>query len=260
MRIIHHIAKELNQRGASMMYTYLPTYYTSAYSFPTSFGTQEISGLIVLNVYDEKFLKMLAKLPIPKVFLDTTPGVPYDQLNGDLLMIEGRISVHNITRRLLERGYSRIGFIGDVAYAQTNTDRYNGFLDAFDETGRSIDPSLCMTNALGLHTHYEELSRFLDGLSEMPEAFVCVSDYIAHFITQYCEDHKIPEEQRPILTGFDNSSEYGNVAGRITTVDVDTIAVGTRLASKILFASEHQKAAHEVSYLSTKIVFRGPLE
>lgn len=38
-----------------------------------------------------------------------------------------------------------------------------------------------MTGALGLRTHYEEISRFLDFLPSMPDAFVCVSDYIAHF-------------------------------------------------------------------------------
>lgn len=259
MQIIHHIAKELSLHNVNMMYTYLPTFYTPDYHLPSTFSSGELNGFIVLNVYDDAWLEHLSELSLPKVFLDTTPVMSDDRLNGDLMIIEGRSRVREITRLLLDRGLNSVGFIGDVEYAQTNEDRYKGYCDAFAERGKSIPEDLCMTSHLGLQTHYEELCAFLDGLEKLPEAFVCVSDYIAHFIVEYCIEKNIPLERMPILTGFDNSHEYGNVADRITTVDVDTIAVGSRLADKIIFAMHHPKAAHEVSYIKTQIVYRGAL-
>ena len=259
MQIIHHIAKELSKFHVNMMYTYLPTVYTPSYRLPAAFGTGEVSGFIVLNVYDSEFIRRLSELSLPKVFLDTTTNFPYRKLAGDVLYIEGRASVREITERLLDTGHNRIGFVGDVGYAQTNMDRYEGFLDAFKERDLSVDPAYCMIHSLGLKTHYEELSRFLDFLPSLPDAFVCASDYIAHFITQYFEDRNISERNRPLLTGFDNSTEYGNVAGVITTVEVDTIAVGTRLAAQILYDINHPDAACEISYLLTHVIFRGKL-
>ena len=57
----------------------------------------------------------------------------------------------------------------------------------------------------------------------------------------------------------DNNSEYLNVADRITTVDVKPKTIGSRLAAKILFVIEHPKAAPEVSYVSSEVLYRGVL-
>ena len=146
-----------------------------------------------------------------------------------------------------------------MEYAQTNKERYEGFLDALHEHGIIPNPSLYLTGSLGLRTHYEEISHFLDFLPTMPDGIVCASDYIAHFIQRYLEEKGIDPEGRIVLTGFDNNSEYLNVADRITTVDVKPKTIGSRLATKILFAIEHPKAAPEVSYVSSEVLYRGVL-
>ena len=127
------------------------------------------------------------------------------------------------------------------------------------EHGIIPNPSLYLTGSLGLRTHYEEISRFLDFLPAMPDGIVCASDYIAHFIQRYLEEKGIDPEGRIVLTGFDNNSEYLNVADRITTVDVKPKTIGSRLAAKILFVIEHPKAAPEVSYVSSEVLHRGAL-
>lgn len=218
-----------------------------------------MEGVVVLNVYSPPILQLLADLPMPKVYLDTIPSLPFGKLDGDLLLIEGRGPIREITGRLLDRGYARLGFLGDVGYAQTNTDRYQGFLEAFTQRGLTPDPSLCLTGSLGLRTHYEEISQFLENLPSLPDGFVCVSDYIAHFIQRYFEEHGSDPEGRIVLTGFDNNAEYLNVAKRITTVDVRPKTLGARLASKILFLLEHPGVAQEISYVRSDILFRGTL-
>lgn len=259
MQIIHQIAKDLSRKDVNLMYTYLPTGYREGYTLPSSLTDGSVEGIIVLNVYSPPIFQMLADLPLPKVYLDTIPSMPFDRLNGDLLLIEGREPIRRITSRLLDKGYTRLGFLGDVNYAQTNTDRYRGFLDAFAERGITPDPALSMTGALGLRTHYEELSYFLDKLPVQPDGFVCVSDYIAHFIQRYYEEHGVEAGRVPALTGFDNNAEYLNVAERITTVEVRPKTLGARLASKILFLLEHPGLAQEVSYVSSDVLYRGAL-
>lgn len=259
MQIIHQIAKDLSEHNVNLMYTYLPTNYKAGYvlSEPLTNGT--VDGVIVLNTYSAPLLRLLSSLPIPKVFLDTVPSVPYNQLHGDLLIIEGRDLIRQITSNLLRHGCRKLSFIGDVEYAQTNKERYEGFLDALHEHGIIPNPSLYLTGSLGLRTHYEEISHFLDFLPTMPDGIVCASDYIAHFIQRYLEEKGIDPEGRIVLTGFDNNSEYLNVADRITTVDVKPKTIGSRLAAKILFVIEHPKAAPEVSYVSSEVLYRGVL-
>ena len=257
MQIIHHIAKELARSRINLMYTYMPSFYSEGYTLPAS--VKNVDGLIVLNIYDARLLHMLNELPLPKVFLDTVPGMHPPALHGDLVLIEGRTCIREITRRLIDSGRTRLGFVGDVGYAQTNQDRYDGFLDALREKNLPQDPALCLTAPLSLRTHYEEISAFLDGLPELPQAIVCASDFIAHFVSRYLTESGRKTPKGFLLTGFDNNTEYGNVAEQITTVHVETSALGKRLANKLLFRADHPQMPPEVCYITTEIVYRGPL-
>ena len=185
--------------------------------------------------------------------------MPERALGGDLLIIEGRTRVCDITARLLDRGYRRLGFVGDVNYAQTNMDRYRGFLDAHAAHGVTPDPALSMTGSLGLRSHYEEISRFLASLPALPDAFICPSDFIAHYIQRYLSETGVPAGKCPILTGFDNNAEYANVAEQITTVDVDTSSLGKRLARQLIYRADYPQAPYETTYFSTQILYRGAL-
>lgn len=258
MQIIHHAAKELSAHEINLMYTYMPTAGRPGYELPSSLDAGAVDGFIVLNVYDPELLGLLTESPLPRVFLDTIPSLPPDRLGGDLMMLEGRCSVCEITERLLARGCRRLGFIGDVNYAQTNTDRYNGFLDAHAAHGLTPDPSLCRIGPLGLDSHYEQIAGFLDALGELPDAFVCPSDFIAHFIRRYLTERGV--QRAPLITGFDNNAEYSNVAGQITTVDVDTSALGRRLARQLMYRADYPAAPYETTYFSTRVVYRGELE
>ncbi len=259
MQIIHQIAKDLALSGVNLIYTYLPANYKEGYTLPPTLTDGTVEGVIVLNTYSLPVLQLLTELPIPKVYLDTAPTMPPDRLHGDLLIIEGRRLTREITGRLLDTGRSRLGFIGDIGYAQTNADRYQGFLDAHTQRGLTPSPAFTLTGPFGLRTHFEEISYFLDGLAMMPDAFVCVSDYIAHFVQRYFDEHAIDPEDRILLTGFDNNNEYLNVAEKITTVDVRPRTIGARLAAKLLFSISHPDATHEVSYVNSQILYRTPL-
>ncbi len=260
MQIIHHIAKELASYDINMMYTYMPTSYHEGYTLPSSLDAESVDGFIVLNVYNEKLLRLLTAQPLPKVFLDTVPSITPQELNGDLVILEGRIRICEITAKLLSGGRKRLGFIGDVNYAQTNFDRYQGFLDAHRALHIPVDPALCMTGPIGLRSHYEEISDFLSGLKTWPDGFVCPSDFIAHFVSRYLNEAGRKQPEGFVLTGFDNNPEYANVAGRITTVNVETAALGKGLARKLMFHADYPDAPYEVSYVATNILYRGGLE
>lgn len=256
MQIIHQLAKELAHVHINLMYTYLPSHYRKGYTLPAVLSNGSIQGAIILNAYDEHFLQMLTALNLPKVFLDTIGSVPFAKLNGDLVMLEGYRLVKTLTEHLLNSGRTNLGFVGDIAYAQSNYDRYRGFSDAFHAQNIALNPRNCMTSSIGLASHYEEIRNFLASLDPMPDGIVCVSDYIAHFVEQYLEENGFRVPQDVMLTGFDNNTEYGNIANYITTVDVDTATLGSRLARKIILRMDFPTAAHELSFIESKILYR----
>lgn len=260
MQIIHNIAKELARNHVNLMYTYMPAVWREGYQLPSSLAPEHTDGFIVLNIYDETTLRLLNSLPLPKVFLDVVPALKPGDLSGDLVLLEGYNKVRAIARGLVESGRKRLGFIGDAGYAQTNTDRLNGFVAGLKEAGAKYDPSLCLTGTLGLHTHYEEISRFLGSLPELPDAVVCASDFIAHYVRRYLDETGRPLPEGFLLTGFDNNTEYANIAGKITTVHVETGMLGRRLARQLLYRADYPAAPKEVVYVETRPVLCPPLD
>jgi LacI family transcriptional regulator len=255
MNIIHCIAKELAQNNVNLMYTYLPSKYTESYTLPVSLTNGTIQGIIMLNVYDVTFLHMLNALRIPKVFLDIVTSIPEDSLAGDLVLLEGRNSIRKITNHIIKKGRSDIGFIGATDYARTNNDRYEGFKAAMLENNLPINAKQCLTGNIGIYTYTEEINQFLSGLDKMPEAFVCVSDFVANFVLQYLNEHKINVPEDVAISGYDGSTEYGDLANYLTSVQVDTRALGKRLVKQLLYKMNDPDSPNEIIYLTFDIVY-----
>lgn len=255
MNIINYIAVELSRHDVDLVYTYLPSSLESGYRLPGTFDG--VSGVIVLNVYDAPLLKLLSDLPCPKVFLDTVPEMPYSALNGDLVLIEGREAIREITLNLIGRGLTTLGFVGDPYYALTNKDRLLGFKDALLEKNIPFDPQFSFIKPISASRYYEETREFISSLDTLPDAFVCASDFVAHCIMRALTETNRKLSESFTVTGFDNSTEFENISGKITTCDVQTHSIGRRLANRILYLSEFPDSAREVSYILSKVIIRG---
>ncbi|SFR65603.1 LacI family DNA-binding transcriptional regulator [Anaeromicropila populeti] len=254
MKIIHQIAKELDAQEINLMYTYLPSTIPSDYTLPNILTGNALHGIIVLNVYDSTLLSLLNQLPLPKVFLDYTPPLPTNTLSGDLILLEGRSKIYEITKKLIVSGIEDIGFIGDTEYAITNQQRYEGFLDAMNEYSLNVEHEHCLTKRIGIYTYEEEITNFLQNNKNLPKAYVCVSDFVAHFVLKYLTKHKYRVPEDIIITGFDGNAEYPEITGRLTTVEVETTALGSRLTNQLLYRISHPTAPTAVIYVNTQIV------
>ncbi|MFY9176301.1 MAG: LacI family DNA-binding transcriptional regulator [Caldicoprobacterales bacterium] len=255
LNIIHSLAKELDKCGINLMYNYIPSSYYKGYTLPDVLSNGKVEGMIIMNVYDTQLLSMLNDLSIPKVFLDVSSDFSIGKITGDLIVLEGRKTVKTITSDIIKKGRTEIGFIGDIHYALTNKERYEGFVAAMEENNLEIQKKYCMTGRIGIHTYYEEISSFLDSLDKLPEAFVCVSDFVANFLMQYLIEHGYEVPKDVAITGYDGSTEYSMVSGKLTTVNVDTLHLGKRLAKQLLYRMEYPKSPIEITHIRSDIIW-----
>lgn len=257
--IIHNIAKEASNHNINLMYTYLPSHIEPDYELPPALTNGTVQGMIVLNVYNEALIRKLSDLQMPKVFMDTATQIPFHCLSGDLLLIEGKSCIIEIAEEIIRRGKTKIGFIGDINYAQTNYERYRGYVHAMEAHNIPIQPEYCMTCAIGMNTYEDELHEFLDGLSSMPEAFICASDYVASLL---CHDlssrgYRIPEDIA--VSGFDGNTEFSGISS-LTTVQVHNSELGIRLMHQLIYRMTYPDACHEICYLCSNVVFKHSTE
>lgn len=254
--IIHRMAQELSHYNVNLMYTYFPSTYIEGFAMPSILTSDAIHGAIVLNVYDARLIASINDLDIPKVFLDTVPQINTHQLRGDLILLEGYYTLYQITESVLARNPKRVGFIGDINYAKTNLDRYHGFCQCMKDHHFEIDDTICLTQSIGIFSYDRELNAFLDSLAELPDAFICVSDYIAHFLQMYFSEHAERIPDGILVTGYDGSREYSNIAEQITTADVKTSLLGKRLSVQIVYRMEHPGAPFEQTFIYPEIIYR----
>lgn len=254
--IIHRTAQELALHNINMMYTCLPSSYSSRFEVPSVLSNNTVQGAIVLNVYDRQLAEQVNQLGIPKVFLDTVPQIEPHQLSGDLVLLEGFHTVYQITESVLKRGITRVGFIGDIFYAMTNLDRYKGFCRCMKEHGLPVREEFCLIHGIGIYSYQQEINQFLDSLRELPEAFVCASDYVAHFLQTYFSEHKERIPEGILVTGYDGSKEYTNVDNMITTANVRTELLGRRLSMQIIYRMDNREAPYELTYIKPSIIYR----
>lgn len=254
--IIHRMAQELAKHNINLMYTYMPTTYTEGFTMPSVLKSDMVQGAIILNIYDAKLIQLISKLELPKVFLDTVPQIHNCSLQGDLILLEGYSTLYQITESVISRGLTNIGFIGDIQYSKTNLDRYRGFCQCMKEHNLEINPKHCLTGSIGIFSYAQELNDFLDSLPVLPEAFICASDHIAHFLQIYFSEHQKRIPKGILITGYDGSREYDNVAGLITTANVKTSLLGKRLSVQIIYRMEHPEAPYELTFINPEILYK----
>ena len=155
---------------------------------------------------------------------------------------------------MIEQGRKSFGFIGDVSYAKSNHQRYDGFLKALDDHGIPLDPSMTLTTPIGIDTYREEIESFLESLSKMPDAFVCANDHVGCILLQLLEKRGLRVPQDVAVSGFDKNIE-NPLSESLTTAEVPTMGLGLRLATQILFRIQHPDEPFEVIYLATKVLF-----
>lgn len=258
MNIIHQIAKELSKNDIDLIYTYLPTSYTAGYCLPGALSDGTTSGCIILNVYDLHLTKMINNLEIPKVFLDIVPAIPIWEIRGDLFLLEGKETVRHLVNDLIDSGYTRFSFIGNIDYAQTNVLRYEGFEKALSEHHMPIDPSYCLLKFQSDYQYEEEIFSFLDNLKTLPEVFICVNDYVAHVVNTYLENRNLSVPEDIVITGYDGTAEHASHSIMSATVLVDTTALGKRLARQLIFRLENPGKYREVTYVISNIIHPSP--
>ncbi|MDD7266549.1 MAG: LacI family DNA-binding transcriptional regulator [Lachnospiraceae bacterium] len=258
LNIIHSIARILSRENISLMYTYLPGSLPESAELPAELRDGSISGLIALNIYDIVTYEKLHRLSVPKVFLDTPGGFDLMKATGDIVYIGGRVPERLITLDLLKKGNRRIGFIGDINYASTNYARFQGYMDAMREYGVEPEEQFMKTTKIAIGKYEDDLYAFLGRLmehNELPDAFVCVSDYVAHFVIRFLEEHglEVPRDIR--ITGFDGNMEYlHRPEDFLTTAVVDVNAIGKKMVRQLQNRMEDEDMPSEVAYLRTKVL------
>jgi DNA-binding LacI/PurR family transcriptional regulator len=160
-------------------------------------ASYDLDGFVLTGTrHGDRRAGWLAERAVPFVAF----GRPWDQLDRHAWVdVDGADGVAQATRRMIEVGHRRIGFIGWPPGSGVGDDRRSGWLTTMRDAG--LDPSGRDRLILdGITQGATALRELLDG-PDPPTAVVCSSDTLALGALEVARSH----EPRVAVIGFDDT-------------------------------------------------------
>ena len=258
--IINGIIDKMEKESYNCFYHFLTPQQIKEFTIPQVLIGNDISGIIVMNVYEVKAVEIINTIDLPTVYFDIPLVCDNWELKADVISVEGRRSIIRITQRYIDMGLTQIGFIGDITYCKSICERWRGFKQAMTVAGLGIKKDYCLTQSSDGHFYCpDEIGLQIDELFKkdikMPEAFVCANDAIAHRLINKLEDkgYHVPEDIK--VSGFDGTKDNDNQHKLFSTVNIETKYIGTRLAEQMIWRIQNDKRQYETIKINGDIVW-----
>lgn len=232
-------------------------------SIPDSISQRRVSGIVVLGVVNEDYLLELMEYSNNIITVDHISH----QLGIDSIMTSNVEGAYALTDHVLNKGYKRLGFFGDLDYSTSIRERFNGFImriresnkdKSFKQIMEEIDPCSICYDLEGLIVERDTTAikeRLID-LADLPDAFICSNDDAAAELILALEEMNLSVPRDIAVAGFDDSSVALKTVPPLTTVHVEMKVMGREGVRRLLWRLHNPRALATRTSIATKLVVR----
>lgn len=184
--------------------------------------------LVLAGIYHDDLPPLVRHCARPLVLLDLLmPGVDASVVTTDNLG-----GVRMALEHLFEFGHRRVGFIGDSKTDPAYTERHAAYLATLISSGRPVRAEWqCLD--LYLMADIEMAVTPMLRAADRPTAFVACNDWIALAVLRAAHRAGLDVPRDLSIVGFDDTEIAAMARPALTSVHVDTRALG-RLAARLL--------------------------
>lgn len=253
LRSIVECAKELG-------YISILNYFeNNQFEFPDCIIDRKIAGILVVGKISDHNLNQLKNTGIPVVLVD------YTSLGDtcDCVLTHNKQGGYLITQYVLDKGYKRVGFFGDLEYSLSFSDRFIGYKQALVNRNTISDIESYINQYSILHeTEKYVLENDVNSIvsllkkSELPEVFVCANDSNAFILLNALTLMNIKVPDQIAITGFDDTPLCDKTIPKLTTVQVQKELMGEIAVNKLIDRIHRENDVQMTQLLSTKIIER----
>ncbi|KRE47103.1 LacI family DNA-binding transcriptional regulator [Paenibacillus sp. Soil522] len=225
-------------------------------SLPNNFELSKVDGIICIEMFDKKYSEMICNLGIPTIFIDAAADVFYSDLKADLLLMENEYGTYSVTKKLIEDGHTKLGFIGDYNHCKSFNERWVGFNRALTMSKLETNMSFCVIEEDRYFSEPNWIDRQLNKMKELPTAFVCANDFIAVSVMKALRNKNIQIPNDIAVCGFDDAPESRIVEPHLTTVHIFNSEMGNIAADMLLSRIKNPTKPYQITHVKTELVFR----
>ncbi len=208
----------------------------------------KVDGIILGNTHkNDVFARYLTTRQFPFVAIGSLEDESALQVNHD-----NKGACRDLTTILLSRRLRRIAYMGKSDNLIVNEERYEGYLQAYEDAGLKVDMSLvCRDNITDVMIR-KNVDEFLE---KNVDCILCQDDAICNVVLQELRNKgiKIPEQMR--VASCHNSKVLDNYSVSITTLKFDNTEIG-RVACNVLLDSIEGSEVPKVTLLDYEVVLK----
>jgi len=255
--LLHTFQEHISSLGYRLsMYTIRDDFMFHC-ELPPNFNYEFTKGIIVIEMFNEKYTEFLCDLEIPTLFIDTFANTNRRILKSDIMYMENYNCSYQMTHSLITNGFKKIGFVGDYLHCHSFYERWCGYRHAMQDSCIENFNQYCILENDNLPYYNPQLlASKIKTLPYLPEAFVCANDYIAIDVIRALKSMNlvIPDDIK--ICGFDNSTESRIIEPPLTTANIPGDSMG-HFAAEILFSRiQHPELSFRTIYVQTQIITR----
>jgi LacI family transcriptional regulator len=174
-------------------------------------------------------------------------GIPYPSVR-----IEAADVYVHLVQHLVERGFSRLAFIGGPADLINQIDRLKWFKGALKKLKLELDPGNLVTTDMSSTGAYEAVSALLSSPAA-PDALLCINDQTAYGALHAAHEQGLTVGRDIAIAGFDGLRDSSHTEPPLTTLGVPMSEIAQALVQMLL-----KKLSGEASP-AEEVVFRPEL-
>ena len=205
-------------------------------------------GVFLMGELHEDYLRMLAAHSLNMVAIDF-----YRKgLRSDYVLTDNYYLGYSAAQYLLDKGHTRIGFVGDVYQTNSIMDRYLGYVKALMLAGIQprTDWHLVNNDELGVYRVDVALPR------ELPTAFVCHCDMAGQYMIQTLRSRGLRVPDEVSLICFDNTHLSERTVPPLTTYHIDRKEFAERAYRCMLDQCKEARAEEKRIFISGSLIER----
>ena len=213
--------REISQLGYTMNTHRVTGTELANKTLPITMNMGQIKAIMCIEMFDWDYDEMLCGLDVPILFVDGPAKRSGRSLPADQLYMDNTTEITRFVHDMLEKGFTKIGFVGNYDHCQSFFERYSAYYLTMLMAGQKVEDRFVIKQ-----NHREELMEIIPDMLELPEVFVCANDFVATDLMQALAavGKRVPEDVS--VMGLDGLDMGQYTLPRLSTVaqSVETLA------------------------------------
>lgn len=212
---------------------------------------RKVDGAIISGIRtDDPYLKEVVESDIPCVLID----IPIHSSTVGYVTTDNVLGAKHGVQHLIELGHQNIAMINGHEYAFVSRQRLEGYIQAFEGAGISINPNWIVNGDFEETKAEEQAINLLESYPEITAIF-CASDLMAMGVIKAAKrlNKRIPEDLS--IVGYDDILLAAHITPALTTIAQNKVQMGYEAAKLLIKMLETDDVPHIIT-LPTELKIR----